>query len=203
MSPNFMCMQTGGFYHPFFVVQKKVEVHKISNNNDLRVNEQIRANEVRLIDNEGEQIGIQSLDDALDKAEERGFDLVEVAPQANPPVCKIMDYGKYKYEQAKKRQKQKKNQNVMKVKEVQMGVKIQDHDFNVKLKQARRFLNDKNKVKVRIRFRGREMVHKDLGYDLMDRLIEETDDIGKVESGPKMEGHNMLMFLTPVSDKSN
>jgi len=203
MSPNFMCMQTGGFYHPFFIVQKKVEVHKISNNNDLRVNEQIRAKEVRLIDNEGEQIGIQSLDDALDKAEERGFDLVEVAPQANPPVCKIMDYGKYKYEQAKKRQKQKKNQNVMKVKEVQMGVKIQDHDFNVKLKQARRFLNDKNKVKVRIRFRGREMVHKNLGYDLMDRLKEETDDIGKVESGPKMEGHNMLMFLTPVSDKSN
>jgi len=194
---------TGGFYHPFLFCLKKVEVHKISNNNDLRVNQQIRAKEVRLIDNEGEQIGIQSLDDALDKAEERGFDLVEVAPQANPPVCKIMDYGKYKYEQAKKRQKQKKNQNVMKVKEVQMGVKIQDHDFNVKLKQARRFLNDKNKVKVRIRFRGREMVHKDLGYDLMERLKEETDDIGKVESGPKMEGHNMLMFLTPVSDKTN
>jgi translation initiation factor IF-3 len=180
-----------------------VEVHKISNNNDLRVNNQIRAKEVRLIDNEGEQIGIKSKDEALRTAEERGFDLVEVAPQANPPVCKIMDYGKYKYEQAKKRQKQKKNQNVMKVKEVQMGVKIQDHDFNVKLKQARRFLNDKNKVKVRIRFRGREMVHKNIGYDLMDRLIEQTDDIGKVESKPKMEGHNMLMFLTPVSDKTN
>ncbi len=184
----------------FFYCQKKVEVHKISNNN-LKINERIRANEVRLIDNEGEQIGIKKFDEALRMSEERGFDLVEVAPQANPPVCKIMDYGKYKYEQAKKRQKQKRNQNVMKVKEVQMGVKIQDHDFNVKLKQARRFLNDKNKVKVRIRFRGREMVHKNLGYELMDRLKEKTEDIGKVESSPKMEGHSMLMFLTPISEK--
>jgi len=191
----------GGFYHPFFIYcQKKVEVHKISNNNSLRVNDQIRASKVRLIDNEGEQIGVKDFEDAITTAQDRGYDLVEVAPQANPPVCKIMDYGKYKYEQAKKLQKQKKNQNVMKVKEVQMGVKIQDHDFNVKLKQARRFLNDKNKVKVRIRFRGREMVHKDIGYELMDRLKEQTEDIGKVESGPKMEGHNMLMFLTPKSE---
>ena len=180
--------------------QKKVEVHKISNNNSLRVNDQIRANKVRLIDNDGEQIGVKGFEDAITTAQDRGYDLVEVAPQADPPVCKIMDYGKYKYEQAKKLQKQKKNQNVMKVKEVQMGVKIQDHDFNVKLKQARRFLNDKNKVKVRIRFRGREMVHKDIGYELMDRLKEQTEDIGKVESGPKMEGHNMLMFLTPKSE---
>ena len=177
-----------------------MEVHKISNNNSLRVNDQIRANKVRLIDNDGEQIGVKGFEDAITTAQDRGFDLVEVAPQADPPVCKIMDYGKYKYEQAKKLQKQKKNQNVMKVKEVQMGVKIQDHDFNVKLEQARRFLNDKNKVKVRIRFRGREMVHKDIGYELMDRLKEQTEDIGKVESGPKMEGHNMLMFLTPKSE---
>lgn len=176
-------------------------MHKISNNNSLRVNDQIRANKVRLIDNDGEQIGVKGFEDAITMAQDRGYDLVEVAPQADPPVCKIMDYGKYKYEQAKKLQKQKKNQNVMKVKEVQMGVKIQDHDFNVKLKQARRFLNDKNKVKVRIRFRGREMVHKDIGYELMDRLKEQTEDIGKVESGPKMEGHNMLMFLTPKSEK--
>ncbi|MCF8001145.1 MAG: translation initiation factor IF-3 [Halanaerobiales bacterium] len=172
----------------------------MSNNNSLRVNDQIRASKVRLIDNEGEQIGVKDFEDAITTAQDRGYDLVEVAPQADPPVCKIMDYGKYKYEQAKKLQKQKKNQNVMKVKEVQMGVKIQDHDFNVKLKQARRFLNDKNKVKVRIRFRGREMVHKDIGYELMDRLKEQTEDIGKVESGPKMEGHNMLMFLTPKSE---
>ena len=201
MSPNF-CEFSGWFLPPVFLIycQKKVEVHKISNNNNLRVNDQIRANKVRLIDNDGEQIGVKGFEDAITTAQDRGFDLVEVAPQADPPVCKIMDYGKYKYEQAKKLQKQKKNQNVMKVKEVQMGVKIQDHDFNVKLKQARRFLNDKNKVKVRIRFRGREMVHKDIGYELMDRLKEQTEDIGKVESGPKMEGHNMLMFLTPKSE---
>lgn len=185
------------FYICFFISLRRC----INIVNDLRVNDRIRAKEVRLIDQEGEQIGIKSLDNALDAAAEQGLDLVEVAPQANPPVCRIMDYGKYKYEQAKKEKEAKKNQNVMNVKEVQMGVKIEDHDFNVKLKQARRFLNNKDKVKVRIRFRGREMMHKELGYDLMDRLIEQTKDIGKVESKPKMEGRNMMMFLTPESDK--
>ncbi|MFW5980104.1 MAG: translation initiation factor IF-3 [Halanaerobiales bacterium] len=168
---------------------------------DLRINRQIRAKKVRLIDPEGEQIGIRTLDQSLEEAEERELDLVEVAPQADPPVCKIMDYGKYKYEQAKKEKEAKKKQNVMNIKEVQMGVKIEDHDFNVKLKQARRFLKNKDKVKVRIKFRGREMMHKELGYDLMDRLIEETKDLGSVEKKPAMEGRNMLMFLTPDSDK--
>ncbi len=133
-------------------------------------------------------------------AEEEGLDLVEVAPQAKPPVCKVMDYGKYKYEQAKKAKKAKKNQNVMNVKEVQMGVKIEEHDFNVKLKMAKRFLNNKDKVKVRVKFRGRELTHKELGYDLMDKLIEGVGDLGKVESKPKMEGRNMFMHLTPNSD---
>ncbi len=168
---------------------------------DLRVNRQINAREVRLINPEGEQIGIMPLQKALKEAENRELDLVEVAPQADPPVCRIMDYGKYKYEQAKKEQEAKKNQNVMNVKEVQMGVKIEDHDFNVKLKQARRFLNDKDKVKVRIKFRGREMMHKHLGYDLCERLKEETSDLGTVESGPNMEGRNMMMFIAPDSDK--
>ncbi len=168
---------------------------------DLRVNRQINAREVRLINPEGEQIGIMSLQKALEEAEDRELDLVEVAPQADPPVCRIMDYGKYKYEQAKKEQEAKKNQNVMNVKEVQMGVKIEDHDFNVKLKQARRFLKDKDKVKVRIKFRGREMMHKHLGYDLCERLKEETSDLGTVESGPNMEGRNMMMFIAPDSDK--
>ncbi len=168
---------------------------------DLRVNRQINTREVRLIDPEGEQIGIMSLKEALKEAEERELDLVEVAPQADPPVCRIMDYGKYKYEQAKKEQEAKKNQNVMNVKEGQMGVKIEDHDFNVKLKQARRFLNNKDKVKVRIKFRGREMMHKHLGYDLCERLKEETSDLGTVESGPTMEGRNMMMFIAPDSDK--
>ena len=158
---------------------------------------------MRLIDSEGEQVGVKSLNEALDIAEQRGFDLVEVAPQARPPVCKIMDYGKYKYEQAKKRQKAKKKQNVMNVKEVQMGVKIEEHDFNVKLKQARRFLKDKDKVKVRVKFRGREMMHKELGYDLMDKLIEGTKDLGKIESKPSMEGRDMMMHLTPDSESSS
>ncbi|MFP4016374.1 MAG: translation initiation factor IF-3 [Halanaerobiales bacterium] len=170
-------------------------------NNDLRINDRIRAREVRLISSDGEQVGVVPLSEALRTSEEKGLDLVEVAPQAKPPVCKILDYGKYKYEQAKKAKKAKKNQNVMNVKEVQMGVKIDDHDFNVKLKMARRFLNDKDKVKVRLKFRGREMMHKELGYALMDRLIEGTEDIGKVESKPRMEGRNMFMFLTPKMDE--
>lgn len=175
------------------------EVYKIVE--DLRVNDEIRANEIRLVDSEGEQIGITNIEDGREKAEEKGLDLVEVAPQADPPVCKLMDYGKYKYEQAKKEKEAKKNQNVMNVKEVQMGVKIDDHDFNVKLKQARRFLNDKDKVKVRVKFRGRELVHKELGYDLMDRIKEGTEDLGSVESGPTMEGRDMFMHITPDSDK--
>ena len=112
-----------------------------------------------------------------------------------------MDYGKYKYDQAKKRKKAKKKQNVMKVKEVQMGVKIEEHDFKVKLKQAQRFLNNKNKVRVRLKFHGRELMHKEMGYKLMDKLKEGTKDIGKVESEPNMEGRDMLMILTPKSEK--
>nr|WP_041607806.1 translation initiation factor IF-3 [Halobacteroides halobius] len=169
---------------------------------DLRVNEKIRAREVRVVDNDGEQIGIMSLKKGLSLAEEKGLDLAEVAPQAKPPVCKIMDYGKYKYEQAKKAKEAKKNQNVMKTKEVQLSANIEDHDFNVKVKMAKRFLNNKNKVKVSLRFRGREIVHKDLGYELMDRLAEQVSDIGKISKKPTMEGRNMLMFITPKSDKS-
>ncbi len=152
-----------------------------------------------MISSDGEQVGVVSLSDAKRISEEKGIDLVEVAPQAKPPVCKIMDYGKYKYEQAKKARKAKKNQNVMNVKEVQMGVKIEEHDFNVKLKMTRRFLNDKDKVKVRVKFRGRELMHKELGYELMDKLVEGVKDIGKVESKPSMEGRNMFMFLTPTN----
>ncbi|WP_050748597.1 translation initiation factor IF-3 [Halothermothrix orenii] len=150
---------------------------------------------------DGEQIGIKPIQEALRISQDKGLDLVEVAPQARPPVCKIMDYGKYKYEQAKKAKEAKKKQNVMNVKEVQMGVKIEDHDFNVKAKMAKRFLKNKHKVKVRIRFRGREVMHKQLGYDLMNRLIDEVKDLGVVESKPKMEGRNMIMVLTPISDK--
>lgn len=176
-------------------------VYKISAE-DLRVNDQIRAREVRVVDNEGEQIGVMPLKKGLSLAEERDLELVEVAPQADPPVCKIMDYGKYKYEQAKKAKEAKKNQNVMKTKEVQMSVNIEDHDFNTKVNMAKRFLNNKDKVKVSIRFRGREISHKDLGYDLMDRFAEELEELGRVSSKPQLEGRNLLMFITPKSDKN-
>ena len=187
--------------HPFILFTLNILWRCVKIAEDLRVNNQIRSKKIRLIDSNGDQIGIMSLNEAKRKAEKRDLDLVEVAPQANPSVCRIMDYGKYKYEQAKKAKEAKKNQNVMNVKEVQMGVKIEEHDFNVKLKQARRFLNDKDKVKVRIKFRGREMMHKELGYDLCERLIEGTKELGSVSKKPTMEGRNMMMFITPDSDK--
>ena len=187
--------------HPFILFTLNILWRCVKIAEDLRVNNQIRSKKIRLIDSNGDQIGIMSLNEAKRKAENRDLDLVEVAPQANPSVCRIMDYGKYKYEQAKKAKEAKKNQNVMNVKEVQMGVKIEEHDFNVKLKQARRFLNDKDKVKVRIKFRGREMMHKELGYDLCERLIEGTKELGSVSKKPTMEGRNMMMFITPDSDK--
>lgn len=169
-------------------------------NSDLRINDRIRAREVRLIDHEGNQVGIKPLSEALQISVDKELDLVEVAPQAKPPVCKVMDYGKYKYEQAKKAKEAKKKQNIMNVKEVQMGVKIEEHDFNVKLRMARRFLENRDKVKVRVKFRGRELAHKQLGYELMDKFIAGLEDLGKVESKPHMEGRNMFMFLTPITD---
>lgn len=153
-----------------------------------------------MISDDGEQLGIVSIDEALRISEEKELDLVEVAPQAKPPVCRIMDYGKFKYEKAKKAKKAKKKQNIMNVKEVQMGVKIDEHDFNVKLRMARRFLTNNDKVKIRVKFRGREMMHQELGYELMDRLIEGTSDLGKVESKARMEGRNMFMVLAPKTE---
>lgn len=130
-------------------------------------------------------------------AEEKGLDLVEVAAQAKPPVCRIMDFGKYKFELQKKAREAKKNQNVVTVKEIQLGLKIDDHDFFVKVKHARQFLEDKDKVKVRVKFRGREVTHKELGEQLLNRFVKETEDLGKVESAPKMEGRNMILILGP------
>lgn len=161
------------------------------------MNEKIKAREIRLIDPKGNQVGIMPLKKGLSVARELGMDLVEVAPQAKPPVCKIMDYGKYKYEQAKKAKEARKNQNIINIKEVQMGVKIEEHDFQVKLRMAQRFLKNKDKVKFKIRFRGREIIHKELGYQLMERLKNELKDLGSIESEPKMEGRNMIMVMGP------
>ncbi|WP_457641633.1 translation initiation factor IF-3 [Persephonella sp.] len=166
---------------------------------ELRVNEQIRVREVRLIDEKGQNLGIVPTEEALKLAEERGLDLVEVSPNAKPPVCKIMDYGKYKFEQKKKEKEAKKKQRakMQNVKEIKFRVKIEDHDYKTKVKHIREFIEDGDKVKVWIWFRGRENVHPEIGERLANRIIEDLSDIAKVEKPPKKEGRNMIFTLVP------
>ncbi len=164
---------------------------------DQRVNEEIRVREVRVISPEGEQLGIHPTYEALGLARERGLDLVEVAPQARPPVCKIMDYNKWKYDQAKRLKEARKKQKVQDVKEVKMRPTIDEHDFNVKARAAERFFGDGDKVKATIMFRGRELAHVDIGQRVLERLLEKVKDICTVERAPKMEGRNMTMILAP------
>ncbi len=163
-----------------------------------RVNDAITAREVRLIGPDGQNHGIVDIGTALKMAEESGLDLVEIAPQSTPPVCKVMDFGKYKYEQQKKAAAAKKKQKTQEVKELKMRPTIDDHDFDTKMKAAERFLTNGDKVKLTIRFRGRELSHQDLGRDVLDRARTRLDELGKVESGPKMEGRQMTMVLAPV-----
>jgi translation initiation factor IF-3 len=157
----------------------------------------IRATEVRLIGAEGEQVGIMPLAEALSRAAEAHLDLVEVAPQASPPVCRIMDYGKFKYLQSKKTQEARKKQTVIQVKEVKFRPKIEDHDVAFKVKNIRRFLVQKDKVKVSLIFRGREIAHPQIGIDLLKRVAVELEDIGTVEQSPKIEGRNLTMIVAP------
>lgn len=170
---------------------------------DMNVNEKIRAKEVRLIDSNGDQLGVKSRQEALEIANTRNLDLVLVAPGAKPPVCRIMDYGKFRYEQQKKEQEARKKQKTIQVKEVRFTPGIGDHDFNTKLRNARKFLTNGDKVKASVRFRGRAITHKDLGREVLDRLAEEVKDIAVVESKAKMEGRNMFMMLGPSTDSSN
>ena len=167
------------------------------NNKDLLINEQIRDKEVRVIDENGVQLGIMSVKEALRIAEETTLDLVKIAPHANPPVCKIMDYGKYKFELAKKEKEAKKNQKVINVKEVRLTTTIEDHDFNVKVKNAIRFLQDGDKVKVSIRFRGREVLHPEIGEEIINKFIEMVKDYGIVEKKPKLDGKNLTAVIAP------
>ncbi len=167
----------------------------------MQINEQIRDNEVRVIGEDGAQLGVMSAQEALTLAEERGFDLVKIAPTATPPVCRIMDYGKYRFEQAKKEKEARKNQRLVETKEIRLSLNIDVADFNTKAKHAMRFLQDGNKVKVSIRFRGREMGHPEIGLDTMNRFAETCSELGAVEKPAKMEGRNMLMFLAPKSAK--
>jgi len=160
-----------------------------------RINEEIRAREVRLVAADNEQLGIMPLREALRLATEQNLDLVEVAPLARPPVCRIMDFGKFKYEQQKRDKEAKKKQKVVTVKEVKVRPNIEDHDFNVKLKNAERFLLDGDKVKATVMFRGRELSHPELGKKVLVRMAAELKDIANVERDPKLEGKNMIMIL--------
>lgn len=163
----------------------------------LRVNEQIRISPVRLVSDDGEQIGVVSIDEARQAAAERGLDLVEVAPMARPPVVKLMDYGKYRFEQAKAARAAKKKQHTVQVKEVKYRPGISDHDFEFKTRHARSFLEDGNKVKLTMMFRGRQVTHPELGLEVLNRVYDTLQDVAKVETDPKLEGRNMTMVLAP------
>ena len=166
-------------------------------NSGPRTNEQITASEVRVISSTGKQLGIISIREALNHAEDEGFDLVEVSPAANPPVCKIIDYGKLKYKEQKSKKEAKKKQKTIEVKEIKMRPGIDTHDYNVKVKALSKFISGGNKVKVSMRFRGREMEHQNLGFDLLKKLTEEVIEYAKVEVPPKSEGKQIMMILVP------
>ena len=165
------------------------------------INEQIRDREIRLIGQNGEQLGIMSARDAYLKAQEAGLDLVKIAPTAKPPVCKIIDYGKYRYELARKEKEAKKKQKVLEVKEIRVTPNIEEHDFGFKSKNARKFLEDGNKVKITVRFRGREVNNSKAGELVLNKFIENLSDVSQVEKAPKLEGRNMFTILAKKSDK--
>ena len=166
-----------------------------------QINEEIRDKEVRLISNDGEQLGIVAIQKAQEIAVEKGMDLVKIAPQAKPPVCKIMDYGKFRFEQLKKEKEAKKNQKVVEIKEIRMSPSIDTNDFNTKVKSAVKFLNDGNRVKVTVRFRGREMAHTSLGQELLAKFGADCSEIATIAKDAKLEGRNMSMFLSPKNSK--
>ena len=166
--------------------------------NDLMINEQIRDREVRLVGAEGEQVGIVSIKEAQQLANEKGLDLVKIAPQAKPPVCKIMDYGKYKFDAAKKEKEARKKQKTVSVKEVRLSASIDKHDFETKLRHARKWLEQGMKVKVDMRFRGRLITRVEVGRTTMNQFIEELSDLGSVEKKPKLEGNTMSVVISPL-----
>lgn len=167
---------------------------------DMMVNDGIRARELRLIDQNGEQLGVKSKAEALSIAERSNLDVVLVAPNAKPPVARIMDYGKYRFEQQKKDREARKKQKVINIKEVRLSPTIDVNDFNTKLKNARKFLEKGDKVKASIRFKGRAITHKEIGQKVLDRLAEETADLATVEQKPKMDGRSMFLVLAPKAD---
>ncbi len=162
-----------------------------------RINDEIRVPQVRLIDDAGEMIGVMSAREALIRAYDVGLDLVEISPNAVPPVCKILDYGKYKYEQQKKANEARKKQKVVEIKEIKVRPNIDDHDYDVKMKQMKNFIGEGDKVKVTLRFRGREMAHQELGVKVLERIRNDLNELVKVEQMPKLENRQMVMVVSP------
>ena len=181
----------------FFVAHIKEGGALALANTTHMLNEDIREPQIRLIGEDGEQLGIMSSQEALDLAQEKDLDLVMISPVAKPPVCKIMDYGKYRFEQAKREKEAKKNQHVIEVKEIRMSPSIGENDFMVKLRNGQKFLKEGNRLKVTVRFRGREMAHTDLGRALLERFAAECEEIAKLDKGAKLEGRLMTEFLSP------
>ncbi len=168
-----------------------------------QINEEIRDKEVRLVSADGEQLGIMTAQEALSKAEEANLDLVKISPNAVPPVCKLMDYGKFKFEQTKREKEAKKNQRVVEIKEVRMSPGIDVNDFNVKLRNAQKFLADGDRVKVTVRFRGREMTHTEIGRDLLLKFAEQCSEVATMDKEPKLDGRHMSIFLASKVAKEN
>ena len=172
----------------------------ISAKNEVMINDQIKAKEVRVIDSDGSQLGILSIKEALDIAYNKDLDLVEISPNSEPPVCRVMDYGKYRFEREKKEKEQKKKQQTIDIKEIQLSCRIDTHDFETKLKHARRFLDNGDKVKVCVKFKGREMSHTAIGQEIIDKFGEACLDLGVIEKKPVLDGRQMIMF---ISSKKN
>ena len=162
-----------------------------------RINEMIDVHHVRLVGADGEMIGVVEINEALEAADEAGLDLVEVSPNADPPVCKLLDYGRFKYEAQKKKNEARKKQKVIEVKEIKLRPGIEQHDYSIKMKAARKFLDNGDKVKVTMRFRGRELAHQEIGAKVLDRVREELDEAAKIEQLPKMEGRQLVMVVSP------
>ena len=180
----------------------KPPFQKPTKGDGTRINHEITSTKIRLIDETGEMLGVFGVKQAIEKAEAAGLDLVEISPNAEPPVCKILDYGKYKYEQQKKLAEAKKKQKVVDVKEIKLRPGIGDHDYEVKLKAARKFIENGDKLKVTLRFRGREMAHMQLGIDVLNRLKADLEGLAKVDQEPKPEGRQVMMMMSPDTNAS-
>lgn len=192
-----LCCGAGtGMVTAFLYAKVKWRCFRISKQGH-QINEEIRDKEVRLVSDSGEQLGIMSAREALERAIEQNLDLVKISPNAVPPVCKLMDYGKYKFEQTKREKEARKNQHVVEIKEVRMSPGIDVNDFNVKLRNAQKFLGQGNRVKVTVRFRGREMAHTDIGRGLLLKFAEQCSEVAALDKDPKLDGRHMSMFLSP------